>query len=240
MDDRTPPQPYGLPTATRPLLGLTILIVEDSRFASEAMRLLCMRSGARLRRADCLASARRHLQVYRPSAVIVDFGLPDGSGLDLIAELNEAQPRVGVILGMSGDDRAPHLAAQAGADGCLVKPLESVMQFQQAIIAHLPQDRQIVGPRHVDEDPIRPDPAAYHEDMTHAADLLEDDKDGQVLDYVAQFLGGVAASARDTQLADAADALAQTRKRGAPGDELAVLAHLNAMVRDRLQGRAAI
>jgi len=56
------------PTATRPLLGLTILVVEDSRFACDAMRLLCLRSGARIRRADCLRSARRHLQVYRPSA----------------------------------------------------------------------------------------------------------------------------------------------------------------------------
>ncbi|MEM8537093.1 MAG: response regulator, partial [Pseudomonadota bacterium] len=105
------------PTARRPLLGLTVLMVEDSRYASEAVRQMCLRSGARIRRADRLENARRHLAVYRPSVLLVDVGLPDGSGIALIKLLAEAVPRINVILGISGDSGMQADVMAAGADG---------------------------------------------------------------------------------------------------------------------------
>ena len=133
------------PTAARPLLGLTILVIEDSRYACEAMRLLSLRSGARIRRADCIRSARRHLQVYRPSVVVIDLGLPDGDGAELIEELIQTEPRVDVVLGTSGDLAGEEAAVAAGADGFLPKPVTSLAVFQQAILTNLPADRQPAG-----------------------------------------------------------------------------------------------
>jgi CheY-like chemotaxis protein len=229
-------QPSG--TAARPLLGMTILVVEDSLYACDAMRLMCLHSGARIRRADCLRSARRHLQVYRPSAIIIDLGLPDGSGLDLIEELAGASPRVTSILATSGAEDAEQAARAAGADGFLAKPLINLGAFQQAVLATLPADRQPSGPRVVRDEVIHPDPLAYRDDMILVSNLLDEHSDGPVLDYVAQFLGGVARSADDMALASAADALGQQRRGGAALN--ARLAQVAGLVQDRLSSRAAM
>ncbi len=188
------------PTARHPLLGLTVLLVEDSRFASEAIRLMCLRSGARIRRADSMETARRHLAIYRPSVLLVDLGLPDGSGLTLIEALSKATPRIDVILGTSGDTGLQAAAMAAGADGFIAKPVESLLAFQNEILRHLPADRQPPSPRLVSDERINPDPIAYQDDLNHIAQVLQDVKGEHTLDYITQFLGGVARSAHDHDL----------------------------------------
>lgn len=238
MDDLDRLNTMPKPTATRPLLGLTVLVVEDSRYACDVMRLLCLRSGARIRRADSLTSARRHLRVYRPSVVIVDMGLPDGSGGDLIAELDAANPRVSVILGISGDPATGPEALGAGADGFLEKPVESIVAFQNAVISALPEERRPQVPRLVKDEPLVPDPLAFRDDMAHVADVLGDHADSRTLDYVAQFLSGVADSAGDRDLGSAARSLARARARGQPLQS--DLARLAGLVQERLADRAVV
>lgn len=227
-----------LGSGRRPLLGLTILVVEDSRYACEAMRLLCLRSGARIRRADSLKSARRHLQVYRPSVVIIDMGLPDGSGAELIEALSGASRQVAVILGISGDENTESAALAAGADGFLPKPIVSVAAFQNAILNNMPPERQPIGPRPITDEAVEPDILAFRDDMAHAAEVLDEARDEKTLDYLAQFLGSVARSVGDSSLATAATRLAETRKSGGPlAVETAVIADL---VQERLQRKIAI
>ncbi|KIC46884.1 response regulator [Ruegeria sp. ANG-S4] len=238
MDDSGPFAPYPSPTRLRPLLGQTILVVEDSRYACDAIRLMCLHSGARIRRADCLTSARRHLQIYRPSVIIVDMGLPDGSGADLIAELTQEVPRIDAILGLSGDDGAEALAFNAGADGFLAKPMTSLAYFQSTILQLLPEDRRPSGLEAVQDDTVHPDPMAYQDDMAHIADVLAGPTDQRTLDYVVQFLSGVARDAEDTVLAEAARQLATSREQGAP--VTAQAARVAGLVQFRLQQQEAI
>lgn len=229
---------FQKPTHARPLLGLTVLAVEDSRFSCDALRLLCLHSGARLRRADCLSSARRHLQVYRPTVVIIDMGLPDGSGADLIAELAAAVPRVDVILGTSGDAYAEDLAFAAGADGFIAKPISSLGQFQNAVLQHLPQARHPGGLRTVRTEGVTPDPVAFREDMSHIAEILSGQVDDRTLDYVTLFLKGVARTAEDYTLEAANDDLAQARADGLPIQ--GQVARIAGLVQDRLTDRIAV
>lgn len=220
------------PTAARPLLGQTVLVVEDSRYACEAMRLMCLKSGARIRRASTLAQARRHLQTYRPNVVIIDMGLPDGSGAELIHDLAKSPQRVQVILGISGDSLAREAAESAGADGFLTKPLASLGEFQQAILAHLPADRVPRSIRAVPTEEVYPDPLALQDDLVHLADLLSAEDARENVDYVTQFLTSVALAAQDPALERAGRDLLERRLSGAPLSP--AMAQLSGTIEERL------
>lgn len=191
--------PTDVTHPTLPLQGLTILVVEDSRYAAEAMRLMCQRSGARLRRAESVGYARAHLRVYRPDVVIVDLSLPDEPGTDLIGELTfgtKDKPAFdGLVLGCSGDPGNREAAIKAGAAGFLAKPLDRLEGFQKAILCHLP-DLNATNPG--DWQPVLiPDRQALHDDLHHAVSLLDHTEQ---IGYVADFLHSLARSTHDPVL----------------------------------------
>lgn len=222
----------------RPLAGLTVLVVEDSRFASEAVRLLCLRSGARIRRADCLRSAARHLQTYRPAVVIVDLGLPDGDGAGLIRQIATTEPRVPVLLGISGDPDLADVALAAGADGFMAKPIESLALFQQTILSALPVEARGRGLRILPDEVIQPDPSGLRDDLAHVAEILASAQDTTAVDYIAHFLAGIARSAHDPVLEAAATALQRDREAG---HALASdLARISGLVQERLSKVASL
>jgi CheY-like chemotaxis protein len=192
------------------LFAVTILLVEDSRSASEAIRLMAAESGARVRRADSLHAASRHLAIYRPNVVLVDLGLPDGDGMQLIRHLAAATPPIGGVIALSGHDRFAWQAEALalGAAAVLEKPIPSLMAFQDVILSVLPdgetrrpdgRDLAVAGRASVQ--------AAYEEDLRRAHSLLGEAAraaDAETVAYCAQFLGSVAEMLGDAELATAA------------------------------------
>lgn len=239
MDNLVPFPPLLAPTAQRPLLGLTVLVVEDSRYACEALRLLCVKSGARIRRADCLAAARKHLSVYRPSVLIVDLGLPDGSGLELIRDIKRSDQGIDVILATSGDDNQEFAAIKAGAAGFLAKPLSSIATFQQAILEHLPSGRRPPTPRAVTHEHVTPDTLAYQDDLKQAVSALRKSAKPESIHYLCRFISGIARIAGDDTLQGAAERLTHA-KLGQSKSSSDDLHHLTELIEQRLKVKQTV
>lgn len=191
-----------------PLQGTTILAVEDSRFACEALRLMARRAGARLRRAETIEAARRHLKVYCPDVALIDLGLPDGRGEVLIRELVQSVRRPSAVLGMSGSAEGRPIALAAGADGFIDKPLENVAQLCRVLRPLLPEldiHPPPIGPMGT----TAPDPLALRDDLAFAARALQGEPALDQQRYIAAFLSGIAAYTQDADLADAAQSAAK-------------------------------
>ena len=226
-----PDQPAFPDAATGPqgrlaLQGVTLLAVEDSRFASDALRLMCQRSGARLRRADSLSAARAHLAVYRPDVALIDLGLPDGPGEDLIRDLaRTTDPCAPVVLAMSGDATLRDAALLAGAVGFVEKPIPGLAAFQRVILAHLPDgDSRWAGG--ADPTPAA-DRLALRDDLAMAAAALRTAPGPAERAYLSGFLSGIARQTGDAPLGAASAALTQ------PG---ATIGPLTQLIDERLAG----
>ncbi len=69
-----------------------------------------------------VASGMRALERYRPKLLLVDLGLPDGEGTQLIAVAAKMEPRPEVLVISSlGDESHVVRALEAGASGYLLK-----------------------------------------------------------------------------------------------------------------------
>jgi len=99
-------------------------------------------------------------------------------------------------------------------------------------------DRHPYGPRIISDEKINPNPIAYQDNMAHIVDVLEDNKDDRTLDYVAQFLSGVARSTKDLGLLKAIQALAVRRDVGQPS--ASETAQIVSLTQQRLTDRMAI
>lgn len=191
---------------TLPLAGVALLAVEDSRVASDVLRLMCQRLGVRLRRAETIRAARAYLLRYRPDIVLIDLGLPDGRGDALIRDLVAAGAPPPAILATSADPDGRATALAAGAAEFLDKPIEGLAAFRDALLRHLPGRGLPLPATEPDNTAVIPDPLALRDDLARARDLIASGPDERQRRYLAGFLTGIGRLAHDTALEDAARA----------------------------------
>jgi len=109
--------------SSNPIKTPFALVVEDDPDAAETLIMLIEMEGFQGVAADTLAEARRHVANRVPDIALLDHRLPDGSGMELIAEL-AARGVTTIMLTGSGDPELIEQAKRRGAAGYLLKPVD--------------------------------------------------------------------------------------------------------------------
>jgi two-component system KDP operon response regulator KdpE len=102
-----------------------VLVAEDNTLVADAMRLLFEETGHRVTTAGTIADVVRAATDDPVDLLLLDLGLADGDGLDVLDQLRtrDALPRVSVAL--TGRDE-PEVIARCKDAGCrevLLKPV---------------------------------------------------------------------------------------------------------------------
>jgi len=122
----------------------TCLLLEDVPEASEWLTLAVRASFPEIEVAAAATLAEARAWIGRrpaPDLALVDLGLPDGNGVDFIAELNyRAAKTICVVASIFDDDQHIFPALRAGAQGYLLKDQgqEAITELLQGIIAGRP------------------------------------------------------------------------------------------------------
>ncbi len=145
----------------------TLLLIEDHRPTRAFLADNLCADGFEVLEAECLADARRFMKTSFPDLAIVDLGLPDGDGLELLRHVREADRVAGsldpdlpllVLSGRSSDiDRLRGF--DRGADDYVVKPF-SYQELRARVRALLRRTRRRPGTGRLRVGALEVDPLA--------------------------------------------------------------------------------
>ena len=84
----------------------TVLLVDDNQDLLHFLERLMAEAGWKLLTAESAAAARKAIVNEKPNAALLDYMLPDGSGVELGVQLRQTAPRMQVIV-MTGSMLPP-------------------------------------------------------------------------------------------------------------------------------------
>jgi two-component system, OmpR family, KDP operon response regulator KdpE len=102
---------------------LEILVVDDEPAIRRFLKTSLQAQNYQVIEADSVATARESIRRNAPDVLVLDLGLPDGDGFDIIKELRERGSAVPIIVLSSRVDEAGKVKAlDLGADDFVTKP----------------------------------------------------------------------------------------------------------------------
>jgi two-component system KDP operon response regulator KdpE len=102
-----------------------VLVVEDEPGIRTVVRLMLQSAHYRVVEADTAARAEIEARAHRPDLLLVDLGLPDGDGLDVIRRIRAWSPVPIIVLSARTMEAQKVAALDAGADDFVTKPFGS-------------------------------------------------------------------------------------------------------------------
>ncbi len=99
-----------------------VLLIEDEKPIRRFVRLALEEEGCQVTEADTLASGLLEAGLRKPDLLILDLGLPDGDGVDLIRDVRGWSDVPILILSARSQENDKIEALDAGADDYLTKP----------------------------------------------------------------------------------------------------------------------
>lgn len=102
---------------------MKLLIVEDNILLADDMQVYLQDNGFIIEHASNLSEAQSKAFVYNYEVIILDIGLPDGNGLELLEQLKKEKKNSGVLIVTAKDaidDKVKGL--ELGADDYVTKP----------------------------------------------------------------------------------------------------------------------
>ena len=102
---------------------MKLLLIEDNQQLNEELTLFLKEEGYITERAFTFLEASDKINSYKYDLIIVDIGLPDGSGFDIIMELKSRGETSGVLI-ISAKNAIPDKVKglELGADDYITKP----------------------------------------------------------------------------------------------------------------------
>src|SRR5688572_15727243 len=103
----------------------SILLVEDEAAIAEPLAEALERDGFEAAIAGTVADALARAKELSPDLVLLDIGLPDGSGLDVCRELRKTSDVPVIMLTAHGSEADRVVGLELGADDYVVKPFSA-------------------------------------------------------------------------------------------------------------------